>query len=122
MLPLLIHFSKQEMHRTLTCSFSNCIIFLKKSTENGRLSCKLKRKRKLLSSTSLLHPMNIKHLCQCLHDTWLNKDLATIQCKDWTGPPATLNTSSLQLLILHHQQTPSYPVFFLFSSFSLLDF
>lgn len=30
------------MLRILTCSFSNCIIFLKKSTEKGRLSCRLK--------------------------------------------------------------------------------
>lgn len=91
---------KKCIGRTLTCSFSNWIIFLKKSTENGRLSCKLKR-RGLLSSAmteNLLHLMNINTYGQCLHNMWFNKDLATIRCKNWTWPPVTLNAFNLQWL------------------------
>lgn len=114
---------KKCTDRTLTCSFSNWIIFLKKSTENGRLSCKLKRKR-LLSFTmtkNLLYLMNINTYGQCLHNMWFNKDLAIIQCKNWTGPPVILNAFNLQWLTLHHQIL-SYPVFFPFFSFSLSEF
>lgn len=51
------------------------------------------------------------------------KDLATTQGKAWTWRPVTLNIFRVQRLAAHPPaQTPSYPVFFLFSSSSLLQF
>jgi hypothetical protein len=75
--------SQKEVLTTLTCSFSNCIIFLKKSTENGRLSCKLKKNGRMLFFTmteSLSQLTNVKDL----QHKWFNEDLAGVNAR--TGP------------------------------------
>lgn len=116
---VLIHFPNEKCtDRTLTCSFSNWIIFLKKSTENGRFSCKLKRKW----GTVILHrdrkPLTNREYKYCarapathgLIKFWL-------QFSAGTGPDHQLLTiSSLQSL--NSSPPPNtYPVFFLFSHF-----